>query len=338
MALKLDILANTSQLVKEMRDAGKSVDEISDALDDMVREASDAERETVRSLKDIAKQSDKTERAVKDVGGKGFTDAKEASGEFKDEALANFSEVTSSFDGSMSSVADLAQGTLGGIASSIPGVGIAAGVAAAGVGLIGAELTRVEERTAEVKQSIIDDFLELGDALDKEAVDARVRDILGTKELSDQAKLLADLLDITVGEAALAMAGDFESAGVTVDETMKGINDAGGNVDLKVLQDLTTTINATEEGMKAGKEAAEAQAEAQRKTAQTTAEAQADQRTAVEQTRIKLQELLDMPQGTTMTVKVNVDDSSVTAFEDRVRQGLILPVGVTALNGGRTWE
>lgn len=329
----------TSGVAKGAKDAEKSLKDLEDAVSDTGKEGARDLDKLEDELKDVQRQSKKTEKSVDDIGDgakKGFGNAKGASGEFKDEALANFSEVTSSFDGSMQSIGDLAQGTLGGVAANIPGIGVAAGVAAAGIGLITSEMVAAQEKSEQIKQNIIDDFLELGDALDKEAVDARVRDILGTKETMAQAKLLADVLDITVGEAALAMAGDFESAGKTAEEVIAGIDAAGGDVDLKVWQELQNTIDSTTEGMEAGKQAAEAQAEAQRRTAATTKQAQAEQRDAVAKTKAQLEA---MARGN-YTARLNVDindrtRNSVDQIVNRIN-GRIASIQVNAGIGGRS--
>ena len=314
MALKLDILANTREMVSEMKKAGKSVEDVGDELDELAKEGDQAGDKLERTFRDLVRDAKKADTAVEKIGGSngGFSKAGAASGEFKDEALANFSEVTSSFDGSMSSIADLAQGTLGGVAASIPGIGIAAGVAAAGVGLIGAELQKNEDISKEVKQSLIDDALELGDALDAEAVRSRVRDLLGVEETRKQAQLLADLMGVTVGEAVLALAGDFESAGFKAEEAWKAIGDAGGNVDLALLEGLKTRLKATEDGFIAGRDAARAQEDAVKRMEESN-------RTQVQRTRDASQERYEAiarqyAKPITGKVKMEVDDSAVRYY------------------------
>ena len=158
------------------RDAARGLERIEDGLKDVDRAAdktgNDSERALGKlesALRDAQQQAGKTERAIDDIGDggvKGFRKASEAGTEFKDEALSNFSEVTSSFDGSMSSIQDLAQGTLGGLASSgLPGIGIAAGIAAAGVGLIGGAIEGVGEQQERLKEQAsewADAYIEAG--------------------------------------------------------------------------------------------------------------------------------------------------------------------------------
>lgn len=340
MALKLDILANTSDLVRGMKKAGESVEDVSDALDDLAKDGGRDGEKLERTFKDLAREAKKTDKAVQDIGGNGggFKKAGAASGEFKDEALSNFSEVTSSFDGSMGSISELAQGTLGGVAANLPGIGVAAGVAAAGLGAITARFTELGEENKRIKDGIIADAIELGDALDKEAVDARVRDLLGTENTKKQAELLAEILQVNLGEAALILAGDFESAGTTIEEVMQGVNNASGNVNYDTWVDLKNTIDATTGALTGAEQAAEAVADADKRTADKAKENQATIRDEVGKTRSVLEGLTQVPRN--VDLRFRVDESQLQAAQRRAeawaRNGL--NVSVTGTLSGRTWE
>ncbi|AYN55951.1 tape measure protein [Arthrobacter phage Noely] len=100
--------------------------------------------QAVESFEDKAKGAFKSlgdsARKSGDVVGtatwKGAKEAGEATGEFRDEAKANLSEVASSFSGDMDSAVDLVQGTLGGLVSALGPAGlIGTAVAAVGIGL-----------------------------------------------------------------------------------------------------------------------------------------------------------------------------------------------------------
>lgn len=336
--ITIDVGLETRGVAKGAKSAERALKDLEDAAGDAGKDGGRDLDKLEDELKDVQRQSEKTGRSVDDIGDgakKGFRRAGGASSEFKDEALANFSEVTSSFDGSMESIGELAQGTLGGVAANIPGIGVAAGAAAVGVGLITSEMTKAQEKSAEIKGNIIDDFLELGDALDKEAVDARVRDILGAEDTRKEAKLLAEILDINVGQAALAMAGDFESAGVTIDQVMEGIESASGNVDLATWESLKGTINATTEAMQAGKDAADAQAEAQKRTAQTVATEQGKNQAALDKTYGKALKLSQAEFNA--LVKVGVVDRTGPDVDRIVRRirGTIASIQISAGIGGK---
>lgn len=241
MALKLDILANTRQFVAESKKAGSSLDDIGDSLEDVAREArttgdkteraiddiGDAAKDTARDIdtagdkmertfRELVKDAKKTDTAigkVGDVGKKGFGKANDAAGEFKDEALSNFSEVTSSFDGSMSSIQDLAQGTLGGLASTgIPGVGLAAGIAAIAVGAIGSAIGENDEAmqaSAEAAAQWADAYVASGGRIvDSAHVVAEIQAIATDPERYKKAKQDAEDWGVDVSDAMRAIAGD----------------------------------------------------------------------------------------------------------------------------------
>lgn len=214
-ALKKDI-------IKPVEDAARALDELGDAGDDAGREASRSLGKLEDALKDAQRETVKTERKLEDVGDtgkKGFSRATEATSEFKDEALSNFSEVTSSFDGSMSSVQDLAQGTLGGIASTgLPGVGIAAGIAAIAVGGIGAAMETVDEKTAALKERANDmasAFIEAGtNVLDATAIAAAASDVITDSDKRKEVQAYADALGLDFATAARAYVGDANAMAV----------------------------------------------------------------------------------------------------------------------------
>jgi phage-related protein len=314
----------------------KPIEEAARALDDLGGDGARDVGKLEDAIKDAQDQTKKLDRSVEQVGDgtrKSFGKASDNVGEFKDEAKQNFSEITSSFDGSMESISELAQGTLGGLASSLPGIGAAAGIAALGIGAITEELTNTAERSKEIKEGIIQDFVEIGDALDKEAVDARVRDILNAEGTRKEAQLLADIMGITVGQAVLAMAGDFESAGVTVDQVMDGINNASGSVDTKVWSDLKNTVDSTTDAMEAGREAAAARAEAEKRTAATVETEQKKQQDAIAKTAEKL---MGFPAERDARVKIYVDDSNLTNYRPpTIRVNAV--IGNPSL-GGRGWQ
>lgn len=273
----LDIGVNARAAQREVRDVSKALDGVADSLDGVAREGDRSGDKLERTFRDMVRDADKAGRAMRDVGDdahKGFdktaksakqaADAvDDATSEMKNEAKQNFSEMSSSFDGSMQSIGDLAQSTLGGLASSdIPGVGVAAGLAALGVGVLTQSITDMQEKAAETTQNVIDQFLELGDALDAEAVKSRVRDIFASEDTRKQAQLLADLMGIDVSQAALAMAGDFDAAGVSSSAMWDAINNAPGDVSLDTWMGLQNTINATNSGLEAGATAAAAYSDA----------------------------------------------------------------------------
>lgn len=188
------------RLGKAGKDAGDDIEDgakqADRALDKLGDAGKDAGKDLERGLKDAQDQTGKTSAEYKEMAEKiraetakikaqskdDFDGAGGATGEFKEEALANFSEVTSSFTGDMQSITDLAQGTFGGLASMGGPASLAFGGIAVAVGLIGSALSQSGEDADEFEQKIQDlANTRLGDLFDSFAesgneVDAAVRD------------------------------------------------------------------------------------------------------------------------------------------------------------------
>ncbi|MDP4333233.1 hypothetical protein Q7F20_07600 [Curtobacterium sp. A7_M15] len=179
----LQDLANTSTSrldrgLDDLSKAGKDVgDDIRDgskkaerALDDLGDAGKDAGNDLEAGLKDAQSETSKTTADYKEMAEKiraetakikaqskeDFNGAGGATGEFKEEALSNFSEVTSSFTGDMQSITDLAQGTFGGLASLGGPASLVFGGIAVAVGLIGQAFATSGEESDEFKEKIQD--------------------------------------------------------------------------------------------------------------------------------------------------------------------------------------
>lgn len=166
-------LATLEQTIRDLRrqmsdDIEMGVD-ITDARKDLSR--AEADYRTLK--KSIERDRIEIDVVVDESAGSGLGAAGAATTEFKEEAISNFSEVTSSFDGSMASIGDLAQGTLGGLAAGftqtlggIKGLmaGLGVGVAAAGVGLAISALEKMEEQAQETRDAAADLATELLEA------------------------------------------------------------------------------------------------------------------------------------------------------------------------------
>lgn len=216
MPIKIDFVSNVSRFVRGTKDAEKALDDVADSLDDMVKDGDTAERQLERNFSEIADAAKKADKQIDNIGDdsrKSFGKASGATSEFKDEAKSNFSEVTSSFDGSMSSIQDLAQGTLGGLAATdLPGVGIAAGIAAAGIGLIASGLQAAEDKRLELEERANDlaqAYIEAGGSvLDSLTVADRATDILTDPARRKEADELSKLLGGDLSLAVRALAGE----------------------------------------------------------------------------------------------------------------------------------
>jgi hypothetical protein len=143
------------------RDAGQALDRLGrdgkSAGDDLEAGLKGAQKQTELTAADYramtAKIRAETEK-IRQEGRDSFRGASEGTSEFKEEALSNFSEVTSSFQGDMTSITDLAQGTFGGLASLGGPASLVFGGLAVAVGLVGQAFATNSEESDEFKEKI----------------------------------------------------------------------------------------------------------------------------------------------------------------------------------------
>jgi len=265
MALEYDINANTRRAQEETKKLGKTLEDLSDELDTLGKD--DATEKMERNLKELARTADtsgdKVGKSLKD----GFKKAEGGAEDFKQEANSTARETAASFDGSAESISDAFQEVAANAFGAFgPAAGLAGLAVAAGIGGIKTTFDELAEKSKEVKEGILNDFLEVGDALDREAVDARVRDLLGNENTRKQAELLKDILNVDLSEAVLILAGDFDSAGTTMEEAMAGVQAASGNVDFQTWLELKNTMDATNAAFEVGTALAKAREDAAKRT------------------------------------------------------------------------
>ncbi|MGX1931721.1 hypothetical protein [Microbacterium resistens] len=162
----------------------READRAEDALDDIGDAADDAGRDGARSLnvlsdelddlldsmRDVQRQSERTGDGMDDIGDKGrsgFGKLKEATGEASDELKQNLGETFSSFRGDLEDLPQIAQDVFGGLAGSVDSLGasfaLAAGAGAVGL-LINAFTQAQEEqkRLEEMANDWADAFIDAG--------------------------------------------------------------------------------------------------------------------------------------------------------------------------------
>jgi NACalpha-BTF3-like transcription factor len=204
--IRLDIASDTKSAIRGIDDVAKALGVTVDELEAVAKAAGKTSDDVVRDFRKI-------QREAADVdAGSGFKKAGEASGEFKQEALANLSEVTSSFTGDLSSIGDLAQGTFGGLAALGGGFGLAAGGVAAGIGLIISSLEQAEEARKALEEranDLANAYIEAGNnVLDALTLSSRTTEVLTDPEQRKEAERLVDVLGVQLPEAARLLAGD----------------------------------------------------------------------------------------------------------------------------------
>lgn len=185
MALSIDIAANTRAAQAQVKDLGKSLEDVGESLNDLASEAKTSERATEgvtdsleamgregesagdkleASFSDMVQDAKKAERAVKDVGDSGSkigtevkrgTDrAKEGLAEFKDESNSTAREAAASFDGTGESIVDTFQEVAANAFAGFGPAGAAAGLAiAAAVGAIMQSAADAQEKLQEAREA-----------------------------------------------------------------------------------------------------------------------------------------------------------------------------------------
>lgn len=297
VADSLDDLARSAQ--RDGRAAGddlaKGIDRGGDRVDDVV----EGMERSFRDLADTAKRQ--TKKAGDDIGdnvkagyrdaskaAKDFEDdaeragdrASETTDEFKDEARSNFSEVASSFSGDMTSAVDLVQGTLGGLAGSIPGgIGLAMGGLAIAGGAFAAKWQEAAERTEKRISDMYNDMLQSGaDYLSKDYIAEQLALIYdGAEDAAIKVSELRDLAaNANIAEPLLARAlvGDADarrevevqitSQRLAITEALDAATARGENLApalspaIQALQDIEDNLGGASEGLLTAQRNAEA--------------------------------------------------------------------------------
>lgn len=171
--LNLDIGANTREAQASIKDVSGALDQVADSLDDAARDGDRSTERLEASFRELAQAAERDgNRAGQNLAqglDKGAQTASDTMQEVKSEAIANASEVFSSFDGSASSFVDGIQGTFGGLIAGLAAVNPAlipvATAAALTIGSIAAAVTGAEENTEAFRAKVAEltaEFIETG--------------------------------------------------------------------------------------------------------------------------------------------------------------------------------
>jgi len=210
-----DVADSLDGVADESRTTAREVDTQMGKVETAGREAASAlERKFSEDFEKVRKDAKRTGDTVDTETRSGTRRAGEATGEFKQEALSNLSEVTSSFSGDMTQAVDGVQGLLGGLAgSAIPGVSAAAGVAAIGFGAAFGAMRAEAEATKERVGAIFDDLVtnQLG-TLSEALINSRLQEIVQDTGKVANAQKAAKETGLDYGQVLRAMAGDVTAA------------------------------------------------------------------------------------------------------------------------------
>lgn len=256
------------KVVDAARQAGKSDDDIRQALRSYGVNAKDAERAIGRigdefkdtgrdgkrslddledGLRDVQRQSERTERSIDDIGSvghKGFGKMGEAAQEVTQEVGQNLGEAVSSIRGNLGDLAQVGQDTLGGLAATLAGAGPAgivgaAALAAAAIGLGGlaGEQQKLNAQVQHMKQYYADAWksaVEGGrDYLDLSTVIAEANDIQFNPDRASEYKQIQDdakKLSLDTNTLVKAAAGDQDALNAVLSRTSALYDEQSGKV------------------------------------------------------------------------------------------------------------
>lgn len=235
--IKSGVVDPLEDMVEALDDVGTAGDKMGDGLTDSMRDAQRATEKLEDSQKDLKSTLERGSAAgfkkVGDTADKEMGRAEQATDEFKKEGVANISEVASSFTGDLDSAIDLVQGTLGGLAGSIPGVGIALAGVGAVAGLFYNQWKEAAAASKERIQEMYDDMLEAGSVfLSKDYIQEQMSKIVtgadGAVISMKNLKRIADDTGISQADLLLAFGGDMETRSRLIDELKTQVIDLQG--------------------------------------------------------------------------------------------------------------
>lgn len=339
---KLGNSKGPEQLERGLKDAQDATERLKD---DTKKTADAIDKEFRESYRSVKQNADDAADASKT----GFKKAGEAGAEFKDETLANVSEVASSFDGSFESIGDVVQGTLGGVTQALgPALGGAAAAAAAAVGVITDAFTTAGEAAQQAKDDAFEFAYGVNGALATAGYSERVASWTSDTDKLKQAQDIAvvsgwDIVDVV---DALASGGDkLDGLFGAFEQGASSTSIATGRA-----LELEGALQGTMDGYLNGGDAARLAAKLNYDYATSAGEAtgetdelgnavyrlpdgkeivvDANTNTAYEDL-----DALERKQITDKTVRVRVDSSAWDNWTPRPKSS-----NVTAVLGARTWE
>lgn len=214
--VKLDLTTDTSEFKKGMKGAEDIIESVGETFDDLAKDAEGAAEDMEKSFADYARETkQEASKLGKEISGsydKAADDVGEATTQMKEDGFSNAKEVAASFDGSAESIVDGFQGAAAEMFSGFGPAGAAAGLAAAaGLGLISAELNKQKEEAAEAAEaawSMAQQMVEAGVYMvtENQKIEA-FEALVGDQEQRDKFKQDLDNLGISWTDFVAAQVG-----------------------------------------------------------------------------------------------------------------------------------
>lgn len=226
----INFVSDIRRFIKGTDDIGEALEQVSDSLDDVAREGEGATEQLERSFKDLTKVIDQeTDDAARKMArniDRGTDQAKRDLDELRNESRQNFAETFSSFDGSIESLLDGIQGTLGGVTAglgSIPAFAAAA-AGAAGLGLVTGALVKQQEEADKLRTNLANAYREAAEAgrdyLSSVQITAEAQDILLNPDRRgelDRYRSEAERIGVDINTYVSARAGDLDALAYAIE-------------------------------------------------------------------------------------------------------------------------
>lgn len=239
MAIEIKFLANLVSFIRGTRDMGDHLEDVADAISDVVEEADKAERAagdigdaTAKGAREADTALDRLRGGFRQVGDQSRKTARDSKDDFRDmgdnvkefrqEAVQNLSETASSFKGDIQDMADGVQGLTGGLAASLtPGIGIPVAILGAAAAAWLASWTAASEESTERVSTMFQDMLEAGNKFrTDEQISQAITDLADDTDKWNQALAIQRDTGLSIQTVLRAMVGDQDAlaAGVAAEQ------------------------------------------------------------------------------------------------------------------------
>ncbi len=248
-AISINILSNVREAVRGVDDVADALEDAEGRMHDLTKEGDTAADRMEADFRQVSQAADRSSDQLRDKFRAAYRDVKRSSDDAADDAVRaqrrmsdqsaevgqeirqNLGEgIANAARGDFESLADTIGDTLGGAVSGIGGIGFAA-VGAAGALGVGALIAafqiaeeqrrKLEERANDLAQA----YISAGsDVLDAMTISARSSEILTDKDLRKEAEELKRVLGTDLSTAVRALAGD-QNALAAANEIVKSSED-----------------------------------------------------------------------------------------------------------------
>lgn len=227
----INFVSDIRRFIKGTDDIGEALEQVADSLDDVAREGEGATEQLERSFKDLTKvidqETDDASRKMARNIDRGTDQAKRDLDELRNESRQNFAETFSSFDGSIESLLDGIQGTLGGVTAglgSIPAFAAAA-AGAAGLGILTNVIMTQQDEANKLRENLVGAYRAAAEEgrkyLSTAQVTAEATDIWFNPDRAgdlERYRREAELVGVDINTFVAAMAGDYEALRFAIDQ------------------------------------------------------------------------------------------------------------------------